>query len=156
MHMRMLGANALDKRREGLLRDLHRHIASRAIERGEQDADLLGRTGAEFDDLRLRSDQPREFGRMALEKRKLGPREVILRKRANLLEKAPAGRIVEIFAGDALGFGRKPHDQRVREIDVGWRPATWRQSAAACEGHASSASLMPENCQRAAGGKKFR
>ena len=106
-----------------------------------------------------------DLARVRVENLLLRARQIILGQRADLLEQRRARRVVEVAARQPLVRRRQPFAYVGGEIgrDTARRPRPASiVPALDCEGvghidpHKSCASRMPENCQRACGGKKLR
>src|SRR5690606_19967927 len=102
------------------------------------------------------------FG-MAFEQRDLGARRIVFRQFADALEEFGAAPVVEEFRRQGFRHVAETVMDRGGKGLAGIGCGLLRRLAAPLQGYwchatpyASSARRMPENCQRAAGGKKLR
>ena len=140
-HVPQIGAGNID-----------RGIAAGALQRVQQDTNLAQRPGAEFHDLGISADQGGNLTGMAAQQRHFGAGLVIFRQGADGIEQRRAFRVIKIFAGDFLGGAAQAIADAAGEAVVEAGRARDCVNTARVH-HASSASRMPLNCQRARAGK---
>jgi hypothetical protein len=139
--------------------NVDRHIALRRIERVEQEPHLGERTGAELDDLGLGADLGRDLAGALGEDAKLGARRVVLGQLADAVEQRRARDVVEELRRNAARRSAEAREQLAAEIGERRGPlrgAECMEVECRIAHQRSFASRSPENCQRAAGGKKLR
>ena len=170
---RIVGAQPACGAGQVLARNIDRQVAPGRVQRVQQQAHLGQRTSAKLDDLRAGPDLRRDLAGAIAQDAQLGARRIVLGQFANAVEQRRAFGVVKVFGRNAA----RALCQRALQVgaegvaEVGrvgrWRCAGGRhrtpyhgrqrvKTPGRIAHQRSFASRSPENCQRAAGGKKLR
>src|SRR6516162_2549435 len=126
------------------------------LKRFQQQSHLAARTAAELDELRVATDETRDFRCTLGENAHLRARQVIFRKLANLLEQGRAALVIEKAAGNRFVSARERTQHGIAEAFFRRSEIVKGRERATPSHDTSSASLTPLITQRAAAGKKLR
>lgn len=128
--------------------NVDRQVTGRLLQRGQQQAHLEQGAGAKFDNLGMGARQIGNLMRVALKQDQLGAGGVVLGQTADALKQQRAQFVVKVLGRNAMGLRGQGLVQVVQERGMGRKGGGQRR--------VHRASRNPENCQRAAGGKKLR
>ena len=143
--------DALDRLAKKIRRDVDRRVDARRLKRIDEDLGLDRRAGAVFEQHDAFAAERRHLSGVAAKNRGLRPGQIIFVEAGDLLEQFRAALVVEPSAGERLLPLRKTSEHIGAK---GFVLAEFRFDEV--EHQTSPASLSPENCQRASGGKKLR